>query len=68
MTDSILPEGEMLRKALTWISEMRRDNPDRGTGALIDEAGMRFNLSPRDQVTLARYLSQRPIGDSQERE
>lgn len=53
---SILPEGEELRKAVKWISEMRQDAPERKLADLINEAGLRFNLSPNDEACLARHL------------
>jgi len=59
MTQTILPEGETLRNAVRWISETRREHPQRGLARLIDEAGLRFNLSPNDQQSLTRLLSTR---------
>ncbi len=52
--DSILPEGENLRRALRWIS-------DKGSHSLqvIDEASMRFDLSPADAAFLVRHFKQK---------
>jgi len=51
-TRDILPEGELLRRAIRWISE------NRGAGRpwvfLVEEAGRRFDLSPLDEDFLMR--------------
>lgn len=54
---TVVPEGNALKKALCWASETRRDNPAKGLLALVDEAGMRFNLSPNDSDALLRLLT-----------
>ena len=52
---SILPEGELLRRALKWLSEERKQHPEKGFALLLNEASMRFNLSPKETETLSRY-------------
>jgi hypothetical protein len=52
-----LPEGELLRKAVRWISEQRDLGPRPSLAGLIDEAGERFNLSPKDCEFLAHFFS-----------
>lgn len=42
----ILPEGEGLRRAVRWLDERRRDEPDAPRQRLIDEAARRFDLDP----------------------
>ena len=42
----ILPEGDGLRAALRWVSDRRLAEPDAPRGKLIDEAALRFDLSP----------------------
>ena len=54
---SMMPEGEDLRKATKWISNMRKEDPDASVDALIDEASTRYNLSPKDTEFLVRFLS-----------
>ncbi|BCS98231.1 hypothetical protein DSLASN_38630 [Desulfoluna limicola] len=54
---TVVPEGSALKKALCWASEARRDHPGMGLLALVDEAGMRFNLSPNESDALLRTLS-----------
>jgi hypothetical protein len=43
---SVLPEGERLRRALRWISDRRLEKPDAPAVRLIDEAALRFDLTP----------------------
>ncbi len=45
-TMSIQPQGEDLRKAVKWISEERKFNPNKKIKALIEEACIQFDLSP----------------------
>ncbi len=52
----IQPEGEELRKAVKWISEERKYNPGTSIKALIEDASVRFNLSPKEEDFLLRTL------------
>ncbi len=47
------PPGEKLRSAIRWFAEQRKENPDKKLAQLIDEASMRFDLSPLEAQTLA---------------
>jgi len=42
----LLPEGENVRRALRWIAERRREEPEQKLGRLLDQAMRRFDLSP----------------------
>jgi len=53
---SIQPEGEDLRKAIKWISEMRQEVPDKSLTRLVEEAGTKFDLPPKDQEFLYRFI------------
>jgi hypothetical protein len=53
---SIQPEGEDLRKAIKWISEMREEEPDKSLTRLVEEAGAKFDLPPKDQEFLYRFI------------
>ena len=48
------PEGEDLRKAVKWISEMIRDCANKPVLKLIEEASLKFDLTPNDQEYLIR--------------
>jgi hypothetical protein len=50
---TIQPKGENLRKAVKWISEEHQYNPTRNYRSIIEEACLKFNLSPMD----AEYLN-----------
>jgi len=49
--NTILPEGENLRRALRWISEKGSHSL-----AVIEEASIRFDLSPADASFLIRHF------------
>ena len=53
MGETILPEKENLRRAIRWITE--QDEP---TLPIIEEASIRFDLSPADSAFLIRYFLQ----------
>ncbi|MBW2246664.1 MAG: hypothetical protein JRF62_05595 [Deltaproteobacteria bacterium] len=53
---SIQPKGEDLRKAVKWVSQEHKYNKEKKLKALIDEACLKFNLSPMDADFLARTL------------
>ena len=53
---SIQPEGEVLRKAVKWISEERTLNPKKKLLNIVDEACLKFNLPPKDADFLIRFL------------
>lgn len=57
---SILPEGEDLRRAVKWISEERLADPGRDIHRLIQDACVKFDLSPLDAQYLSRYLATKP--------
>jgi hypothetical protein len=42
----ILPHGDGLRSALRWLDGQRQDQPGALRGKLIDEAALRFDLTP----------------------
>ncbi len=47
-TEAIQPEGERRRKAVRWISEVCKDDPNRPRKEIILEAEQRFDLTPRE--------------------
>lgn len=55
---SILPEGEQLRKAVRWISEERQSREDANLAKLIEEACIKFDLSPADAEFLMRFFTE----------
>ncbi|MDR2694814.1 MAG: hypothetical protein LBC79_00335 [Deltaproteobacteria bacterium] len=53
---SILPPGELIRKAAAFIAASRKETPLRSLDSILDEAGMRFNLTPLDSEALRRLF------------
>jgi hypothetical protein len=53
---TIKPEGEALRQATKWISNERLANPSLASRKLIEQACLKFDLSPNDAEFLTRYL------------
>ncbi len=47
-SDGILPSGDALRRALRWLDERRREEPGASRIKLVDEAAIRFDLSPNE--------------------
>ena len=58
MGETILPEKENLRRAVRWISEQ-------GTFSVkvVDEASLRFDLSPADAAFLLRHFAGKKEGE-----
>lgn len=54
---TIMPEGELLRKAVKWISECRKEGKA-SLSQLVDEAAVRFNLGPLETENLLKILKQ----------
>lgn len=57
---TIMPEGELLRRAVAWICEQSGGQDAAPAARIIDEAAVRFNLGPLDQEALVRFFRQRP--------
>lgn len=55
---SIQPQGEDIRKAVKWISEERQAGTAAGNDQLVEQAAVKFNLSPKDVEFLARFLKE----------
>jgi hypothetical protein len=54
---SILPEGTAIRKAVQWVSKLREEGTT-ALSTLIEEACIRYNLSPKDSDFLHRFFSE----------
>ena len=52
---TIVPQSELTRKAIAWISEMQEKESSKDLETLLDDAAMRFNLSPKDVEFLQRF-------------
>jgi len=52
---TIQPEGKNVRQAIKWIAENLKENETQTPIKLIEEAGARFNLSPKDEEFLRSF-------------
>ena len=52
---AIQPKGEKIRQAVKWISEGLKEDENKSVLKLIEEAGTRFNLSPKDEDFLRSF-------------
>ena len=53
---TIMPQGELMRKAVAFVSEKLEEGMD--LAKAIEEAAMCFNLGPKDSVFLDRFFKQ----------
>jgi len=56
---TILPEGEDLRKATRWITDARDADPQKPITELIEEACLKFDLSPLDAEFIGRFIREK---------
>ncbi len=56
---TIFPEGEDVRRAVKWISDMRQDDPEADPRKLVEQASLKFNLSPVEAEYLGRLIEQK---------
>ncbi len=59
---TVMPEGTAVRKAVQWISKMREESAGMALPLLIEQACMRYNLSPKDGEFLHRFFTEQPDG------
>lgn len=57
----IFPEGKNLRDAIKWISEERKYNQSKDLKGLVSKASLQFNLSPKEQEFLYKFVVQEKI-------
>jgi len=53
---TVQPEGEDLRKAVKWISDERKYGAEKTLLKLIEEASLKFDLSPVDADYLTNFF------------
>lgn len=53
---TVMPEGEAIRKAVKWISATHEDKPDVSLNKLINDAVIKFDLSPLDSEFLHGFF------------
>jgi hypothetical protein len=53
---NIQPDSEEIRKAVKWIAEERKYNPDKPLKKIIETAIFDFDLSPTDAEFVTRFV------------
>jgi hypothetical protein len=53
---TIMPEGESIRKAVKWVDESRQSDPGKSMPGLIQEACVKFDLSPLEAEFLQKFF------------
>ena len=55
---SIQPQGDNIRKAVKWISEERQAGTATTNNRLVDQAAVKFNLSPNEVEFLIKFVKE----------
>lgn len=53
---TIMPHGDEIRKAVAWISEIRLEKPETDPNELVEQACIKFNLSPLEAEYLGKWV------------
>jgi len=59
VTQNLIPHGERLRRAIRWLSDHAPS-----TQRAIEEASVRFDLSPQEEQFLLDYFRVKPDRES----
>lgn len=59
---TIMPQGELMRRAVTWI-DTKRAETGQAVSALIEQAALRFNMSPKDTDFLVGFFKEQREAD-----
>jgi len=52
---TVMPQGESLKRAIKWISGYLKEDPDTEKFSVIQDAVLRFDLSPKDEQFLYNF-------------
>jgi len=55
--EEVQPHGEKIRQAVRWICEMVKAHPEKKRADILREAGIRFDLSPKEGEFIETKLS-----------
>ena len=55
---TIMPEGERVRQAVRFISSERMEDEKKPIRKLIQEASLKFNLSPKEEMELVNFYKE----------
>jgi hypothetical protein len=52
---TVTPDSEALRRAIKWISNQLKENDQQNPRTLLENAALRFNLSPRETQFIYQF-------------
>jgi hypothetical protein len=52
------PEGDAVRNAVKYISELRNESSDSQIQTLIEKACLKFDLTPKDATFLTQFYKE----------
>ena len=52
---TVMPEGDAIRKAVKWISAHLEEKPGLSSQKLVQDAVLRFDLSPKEAEFLLEF-------------
>ena len=55
MTTVLQQDGASLKNAIAWVSEQKELFPDKKNSKIVDEACIKFDLTPKDSEFLLRF-------------
>lgn len=55
---TIMPKGDKIRQAVKWISAEKQEDDAKAIPKLIQQAAMRFNLSPKEEMELTHFYKE----------
>lgn len=55
---TIMPQSDLTRKAIAWISEQQGGKCALSLPKLIEKAAIQFNLGPKDEEFLTRFYTE----------
>ena len=56
---TIMPEGERIRQAVKYISAKRMEDEKKPIRKLIQEASLKYNLSPKEEQDLVNFYREK---------
>lgn len=58
---SVEPQGEHVRKAVKFVSAERKYSTEKTVKQLVDEACLKFDLSPKEAGYVTRFLLENAV-------
>lgn len=55
MTTVLQQDGAPLKNAIEWVSDQKEKFPDKKNAKIVDEACIKFDLTPKDSEFLVRF-------------